>query len=137
MPKKPENKSKKLTHKQERFCQEYMIDLNATQAAIRAGYSKKTAKTIAGQNLSKLIIAEKIAELKKAIGKSTELTIAKVVGAYEKIAFGAIGNNLNNSHRLKALEALGRHKGVFEEDNKQKRMTLADIAALAGAHGND
>ena len=40
--------TKKLTHKQERFVQEYLIDLNATQAAIRAGYSKKTANNQVG-----------------------------------------------------------------------------------------
>lgn len=43
-----------LTDKQKRFCDEYLIDLNATQAALRAGYSKKTAKQIGQQNLTKL-----------------------------------------------------------------------------------
>ena len=50
----------KLTAKQKRFCDEYLIDLNATQAAIRAGYSKKTAKQIGQQNLTKLDIKEYI-----------------------------------------------------------------------------
>lgn len=49
----------KLTAKQERFCREYIIDLNATRAAIRAGYSEKTANRIASENLSKLDIQEK------------------------------------------------------------------------------
>ncbi|HDH7807214.1 terminase small subunit [Raoultella planticola] len=53
-----------LTDKQEMFCREYLIDLNATQAAIRAGYSVKTANRIAAQNLSKLDIQNRIAELK-------------------------------------------------------------------------
>lgn len=48
----------KLTAKQKRFCDEYLIDLNATQAAIRAGYSKKTAKQIGQQNLTKVAIRE-------------------------------------------------------------------------------
>ena len=52
----------KLTDKQRRFVEEYLIDLNATQAAIRAGYSVKTAKEIAAQNLTKLNISEYIAE---------------------------------------------------------------------------
>ena len=48
-----------MTEKQKRFCDEYIIDLNATQAAIRAGYSPHTAKDIASQNLAKLnILAE-------------------------------------------------------------------------------
>ena len=51
-----------LTPKQKRFCDEYLIDLNATQAAIRAGYSEKTAKQIATENLSKPYLQEYIAE---------------------------------------------------------------------------
>ena len=49
----------KLTPKQERFCEEYLIDLNATQSAIRAGYSVNTANRIASELLSKLDIQEK------------------------------------------------------------------------------
>ena len=44
----------KLSHKQEMFCREYLLDLNATQAAIRAGYSKNTAYSIGHENLKKL-----------------------------------------------------------------------------------
>lgn len=50
----------KLTAKQKRFCDEYLIDLNATQAAKRAGYSKKTARAIANENLTKPAIKEYI-----------------------------------------------------------------------------
>ena len=53
-----------LTDKQEMFCREYLIDLNATQAAIRAGYSEKTANEQGAQNLAKLSIAQRIIELK-------------------------------------------------------------------------
>ncbi|ANV96875.1 TPA: terminase small subunit [Escherichia coli] len=53
-----------LTDKQEMFCREYLIDLNATQAAIRAGYSAKTANRTASENLSKPDIQFRIAELK-------------------------------------------------------------------------
>ena len=52
----------KLTEKQKRFCDEYLIDLNATQAAIRAGYSKKTANEQAARMLAKVSIKEYIAE---------------------------------------------------------------------------
>jgi phage terminase small subunit len=54
----------KLTDKQEMFCQEYIKDLNATQAAIRAGYSKKTAEVIGSENLIKPKVKERIQELK-------------------------------------------------------------------------
>ena len=53
----------KLTPKQKAFCDEYLIDLNATQAAIRAGYSEKTANRIGNENLSKLDIQNSIKEL--------------------------------------------------------------------------
>ncbi|HBV4903600.1 TPA: terminase small subunit [Klebsiella pneumoniae] len=53
-----------LTDKQEMFCREYLIDLNATQAAIRAGYSAKTANRTASENMSKPDMQSRIAELK-------------------------------------------------------------------------
>lgn len=63
-----------LTEKQKRFCNEYLVDLNATQAAIRAGYSEKTAKQIAQQNLTKLDIQEYI---KKRMVEKEDALIAK------------------------------------------------------------
>lgn len=62
---------KKLTPKQQRFCDEYLIDMNGTQAAIRAGYSKKTAGVIADENLKKPYIREYIDERMK--GKEEKL----------------------------------------------------------------
>lgn len=64
----------KLTDKQAMFCKEYMIDLNATQAAIRAGYSEHTAQEIGSQNLSKLLIHEEIQRLMKERSNKVELT---------------------------------------------------------------
>ena len=61
----------KMTAKQRRFCDEYLIDLNATQAAIRAGYSKKTAYSIGDENLNKPEIKEFIA--KRMAAKDAEL----------------------------------------------------------------
>jgi phage terminase small subunit len=61
----------KLTAKQQRFCDEYLIDLNATQAAIRAGYSEKTAAVIANENLRKPNISEYIE--KRMAAKQEEL----------------------------------------------------------------
>jgi phage terminase small subunit len=62
----------KLTTKQKIFCQEYLIDLNATQAAIRAGYSKRTANEQGSQNLAKLSIQNCI----------TDLMTERIQGAY-------------------------------------------------------
>ena len=64
----------KLTAKQQRFCDEYLIDLNATQAAIRAGYSEKTAAVIATENLRKPNITEYI---KKRMAEKEDALIAK------------------------------------------------------------
>lgn len=61
----------KMTDKQKRFCDEYLIDLNATQAAIRAGYSKKTARKIGQENLTKLDIKKYIE--KRMAEKESEL----------------------------------------------------------------
>ena len=61
-----------LNPKQQRFVAEYLVDLNATQAAIRSGYSQKTARQIATENLSKPAIAAAIdARPAKRIGRST------------------------------------------------------------------
>lgn len=64
----------KLTAKQQRFCDEYLIDLNATQAAIRAGYSEKTARSIAAENLTKPDIQEYI---QKRLAEKEDALIAK------------------------------------------------------------
>jgi phage terminase small subunit len=77
----------KLTPKQQRFVQEYLIDLNATQAAIRAGYSKDTAKDIGCENLAKPNIQEAIQDAMEKRGKKTEITAERVLQELSKIAF--------------------------------------------------
>ncbi|MFZ4215437.1 terminase small subunit [Pantoea endophytica] len=62
-----------LTDKQDMFCREYLIDLNASQAAIRAGYSQKTASRMGSENLSKPDIAKRIIELKTARNERVEI----------------------------------------------------------------
>lgn len=76
-----------LTPKQIRFCQEYMVDLNGTQAAIRAGYSEDSATAIASQNLTKLKVAEYIAELQKDVANSLKITKEKIIDALRMLAF--------------------------------------------------
>ncbi|MDM2850179.1 terminase small subunit [Citrobacter sp. Cpo074] len=72
-----------LTDKQEMFCHEYLVDLNATQAAIRAGYSEKTANEQGAQNLAKLSIAQRISELKaernEAVKVDAEYVLRRLV----------------------------------------------------------
>lgn len=77
----------KLTEKQQRFVDEYLIDLNATQAAIRAGYSVKTAKDIGCQNLAKLNIQQEISEKMAERSKRTGVNQDRIVMELAKIAF--------------------------------------------------
>lgn len=86
-----------LNPKQLRFCEEYIVDLNATQAAIRAGYSEKTAGQIGEQNLKKLEIQEKITELQQARSKRTEITSDMVLKELAKVGFSKITNYLKVS----------------------------------------
>ena len=76
-----------LTDKQRRFVDEYLIDLNATQAAIRAGYSAKTANVIGPENLVKPRIATEIQMRMKAREQRTEITQDMVLREYAKLAF--------------------------------------------------
>lgn len=118
-------KQRPLTAKQEKFCQEYMIDLNATQAAIRAGYAAKSINTerlcniIGPTNLVKFSIKAEIQRLKAEISKRVEITVDSVVKSFADVARRAkVKEDLGNENR--ALENIGKHFGVFEADNSQK-----------------
>jgi phage terminase small subunit len=75
----------KLTPKQEFFCREYIVDLNATQAAVRSGYSEKTANRIASQLLSKLDIQTFIAELMGKRNESVDISAEYVLKRLKEI----------------------------------------------------
>jgi phage terminase small subunit len=79
-----------LTAKQQCFVAEYLIDLNATQAAIRAGYSEKTATAIGCENLTKPYIQAAIAVAMEQRQKRTEVTQDRIVAELAKIAFSDI-----------------------------------------------
>ena len=83
----PEQAETKLTPKQERFVQEYMVDLNALQAAIRAGYSKDTAGVIGHENLKKPYIQAAIARARQEQQQRTQVTADSVVKEAALIAF--------------------------------------------------
>lgn len=76
-----------LTPKQERFVAEYLIDLNATQAAIRAGYSAKTAGAVGHENLRKPEISKAVQEAMKAREQRTEITQDRVLQELAKLGF--------------------------------------------------
>lgn len=102
-------KSKKLTPKQQRFVDEYLIDLNASAAAIRSGYSKKTAGEIGFENLKK---PEIVAAIQKAFvdrSERTEITADKVlreIAALATVDMGDLAKWDGRSVRLKASHRL-------------------------------
>jgi phage terminase small subunit len=89
-----------LTEKMKRFAEEYIVDLNATQAAIRAGYSEKTAAEIGRQNLIKLEIAEYIQQLMDERANRTQITADRVLQEYAKIGFSNITDYLKVEERI-------------------------------------
>ena len=87
----------KLTPKQERFVQEYLIDLNAAQAAIRAGYSAKTARVIGHENLKKPDIAAAIEKARAERAERAKLTGDMVVDELRKIGFASMGDYMKST----------------------------------------
>ena len=124
-----------MTPKQKRFCVEYLVDLNGTQAAIRAGYSKKTANRIASQLLSKLDIKSYIAEIRErefedtiATAKEAEAFLAKAMRGdidEEVIVTEGTGDGMSRARtvtkqisakdRLKAAELIGKRNSLFTD----------------------
>lgn len=92
-----------LTDKQEMFCREYLIDLNATQAAIRAGYSEKTANRTASENLSKPDIQSRIAELKAQRNDLVGINATYVLNRLVEIDQMDVLDILNSTGELKPV----------------------------------
>ena len=139
----------KLTPKQEIFCKEYLIDLNATQAAIRAGYSARSANNVGPDNLLKPIIQKRIAELMSEREQRTEITadwvLKKAVESFEfnaKPVHDALGNQVmtNATAAAKFLEMAGKHVNVkaFEKEQidaqKDQTITVNIIDAVKNAN---
>jgi phage terminase small subunit len=78
--------TQKLTPKQQRFVDEYLVDLNATQAAIRAGYSQKTARAIGAENLTKPDIAAAIEASRAKATEKAELSVGWVLESLRAVA---------------------------------------------------
>lgn len=120
-----------MNARQKRFCDEYLIDCNATQAAIRAGYSPKTAYAIGEENLRKPELrqyinselerlhsertanAEEVMEYLTAVmrGEHTEQTLIGIGDGVQRIGAIAVGAK----DRLKAAELIGKRYGLFKE----------------------
>jgi phage terminase small subunit len=108
----------KPTPKQRRFVDEYLIDLNATQAAIRAGYSVKTAGQIGEENIRKPEIQKMLQERMAAREKRTEISQDRVLQEYARLAFFD-------------------PRKLFDADGNLKRLTELDEDAAAIIAGMD
>jgi len=97
-----------LTPKQERFVREYLVDLNTTQAAIRTGYSKKTAYSIGQENLKKPEVAAEIKKAQKALAKKAKVTAESVIAEMGRIAFANMQDYLDVSDPTKPKVDLSR-----------------------------
>ena len=104
--------NKELTSKQKQFCREYVIDLNGTQAAIRAGYSAKSAQMQSSRMLLKDVIYKYIKKLRNQQRKRTELSADKVLYDIEDTRVRARASN-DYRAELKASELQGRHLAMF------------------------
>jgi phage terminase small subunit len=138
-----------LNAKQEAFCQEYMIDFNATQAALRSGYSKDSAGAIGSENLLKPEIASRIEELRLERSKKTNITADYILTGLKETAERCLQRvpvmrwdyqakemvqvkddegkdvwEFDSNGANKAFELLGKHIGLFEKDNRQKSAVI-------------
>jgi len=117
-----------LTAKQQAFCEEYLIDLNATQAAIRAGYSAKTANVIGPENLAKPCIAEVVAELQAKRSNVTQIDAAWVLTEAKK-SYDKCNANDEMATAKGFLELAGKHVNVKAFDNTQQVDTNITIVS--------
>ena len=128
-----------MNEKQKQFCNEYLIDFNGTQAAIRAGYSRNTARSIANENLTKPDIQAYLKELIENRNERVQITQDDVIRDIIEVKNRCMqkspvlfmgqqvqdenGNNLwkfDSQGANKALDMLAKHTGLYEVDNKQK-----------------
>lgn len=108
-----------LTAMRERFVDEYLVDLNATQAAIRAGYSPKTAYSMGQRLLKDVEVQAAIQEARARREKRTEITQDRVVQEIADNAFrqasDAQDSEFKHSSKTKYLDMLCKHLGVYDK----------------------
>ena len=104
-----------MTAKQQLFVEEYLLDLNATQAAIRAGYPKKSARAVGHENLTKPDIAAAVSREFARRSERTEITQDKVLAQLALIGFAEMPKEeeVRVSDKLAALDKLRKHFGMF------------------------
>lgn len=133
----------KLTEKQKRFCDEYLIDLNATQAAIRAGYSAKTAHSIGAENLTKpeiqKCLSEKMAEKESSLIADQDEILQYLTSVLRGEPMAAVVKDADSGavvlslppdvkERTKAAELLGKRYGLYVEKVDLTKRELSEDA---------
>lgn len=113
-----------MTPKQERFVQEYLVDLNATQAAIRAGYSAKTAGVQGFDLLKKPEIQEAVAAAQQERGRRTAITADRVLQELARIAFFDLRRLYREDGSLKAMHEL--------DDDAAAVLASVEVVEMAG-----
>lgn len=115
-----------LTPKQALFVKEYLVDLNATQAAIRAGYSEKAAYAIGAENLSKPVIADAIAEKQQTKAKKLDITVETIIAELEEARQLAIKTERAGpavQASMGKAKLLGLEKQVIDHTSSDGTMT--------------
>lgn len=139
-----------LNEKQKQFCEEYIIDLNGTQSAIRAGYSEKTANRIASELLSKLDIQKYICELKNKRSERVKYSQDELMRDILEVKNRCMQANpvldkegnetgiwkFDSNGANKALDMLAKHVGFYETDNKQKAFNISVNREAVEVEGN-
>lgn len=122
-----------MTPKQAAFVAEYLIDLNGTQAAIRAGYSEDTARSIASENLSKPNIADAIAALQAERAEKCGIDAAWVLREAKR-TYDACHAADKLSEAVSALKLVGTHVDVqaFKDRVSQEHVLDKDLAEWLG-----
>ena len=110
---------KELSPKEERFCQEYVIDYNGTQAAIRSGYKESDAAVRASKLLRKAKVSARVRDLQQEMAQrlalSQDYVVIELVNTYKE------GKAIEDSkNALRALELMGKHLGMFEKRQKEE-----------------
>ena len=158
----------KLTEKQKRFAEEYLVDLNATQAAIRAGYSPDTANEQGSRLLANVNVKSTVDKMIAERSRRTGINADRVIREIAKIAFVNAGEivdldtallmdkisdddmaaiqsvkvktfgedgverEVKLADKLKALELLGKHLGLFKDKLEVDGSVRSELSALSG-----
>ncbi len=118
-----------LTDKQRAFVDEYIVDLNATQAAIRAGYSKRTAYATGAENLRKPQIASAIEEAKARRAERTKVTADRVVTELARLAFSDM------RHFVEWGSTSGLSFKASEDLSKDDSAAVTEVKVTPGQYG--